>query len=824
MAQLTSLSVDDTGSLTLPSGTIANRPSLSSTVIVQWTNTGTQAVSVTSGSATTTSTSWTCPTGVTSIEVLVVAGGGAGGGYHGGGGGAGGVIYNSAFPVTPATSYTVTVGQGGSAATSSANTGNAGNNSVFATLTAIGGGAGLSQSNAAASRNNGGSGGGAADGGTWLIGGNGTPGQGHQGGAGIGGGNLTAIGYSTCGGGGAGGPGGGSESLYGGFGGPGVCYDISGTPTYYGGGGGGTQLSVGLFSGVTATYGLGGVGGGGVGGYINQANGAAPNAPVRNSASGVNGTGGGGGGFLFNNNGGGAGGSGIVIIRYALATETTQPTGQTRFNTVTNTFENYETANKWKTATVGTNIVTQGLTCHLDAARYGSSTTWSDISGFGNNGTLAGSPTYSSNNGGYFSFNGSSQYVTIGTSVGVSGNVEVSMSAWFYYTGGSTTGSTVMGFGGAGSAGDTFSIFLNNSGAYNIGVAYNGGQNVTSNNNVYQPNVWNHVTVTKVVGNVNATTTIYLNGSVVLQATAPSLTPSFVFNNGVIGSWVQSPGSSNFFTGYISNVSVYSRALTQDEVRQNYNAHAGRFELTSPPEAEISYVTDRLVVDLDMSNPACNPISNPQLQIDVARLVDLASGSLGIIVNGAFPVATPNYRYVRLDGTNDYISMTNPNVYLGNQHSYDFWIYVTSLKDATYQRAYIIDPRGDGADSGCNSYFLWDYVSAGVVNFITGNTGVEVQASGVALSTNAWHHMATTRDGAQWRIYLDGVLLTQGASNLTALTLNNGYRIGSYSAWNSSTAQYHLPGYVAAARIYAKTLTSSEVMINYQAMKNRFGL
>jgi hypothetical protein len=84
--------------------------------------------------------------------------------------------------------------------------------------------------------------------------------------------------------------------------------------------------------------------------------------------------------------------------------------------------------------------------------------------------------------------------------------------------------------------------------------------------------------------------------------------------------------------------------------------------------------------------------------------------------------------------------------------------------------------------------------------------------------------MATTRDGNQWRIYLDGQLLTQGTSNLTALTLNNAYRIGMYSGWGFSTAQYALPGYVGAARIYSKTLTSGEVMTNYQAMKNRFGL
>jgi hypothetical protein len=391
------------------------------------------------------------------------------------------------------------------------------------------------------------------------------------------------------------------------------------------------------------------------------------------------------------------------------------------------------------------------------------------------------------------------------------------MSAWFYYTGGSTTGSTVMGFGGAGSAGDTFSIFLNNSGAYNIGVAYNGGQNVTSNNNVYQPNVWNHVTVTKVIGNINATTTIYLNGSVLLQAVIPSLTPSFVFSNGVIGTWVQSPGSQNFFTGNISNVGVYSRALTPVEVRQNYLAHAGRFELTSPVEDRQSYVTDRLEVDLDISNPSCSAI-------DTDKLVDLSNGSVGTSNNGALTVATSNYKYIKLDGTNDYISMSSPNIYLGTQHSYDFWIYVTGIKDATYQRAYIIDPRGDGGTGGANSYFLWDYVSAGTVNFITGNTGVEVQASGVALSTNTWHHMATTRDGNQWRIYLDGVLLTQGTSNLSAITLNNAYRIGNYAGHDFATAQYAVPGYVGAARIYSKTLTSSEIQINYQAMKNRFGL
>ena len=37
---------------------------------------------------------WTCPTGVTSAEILIVGGGGCGGGQHyAGGGGAGGVVH-----------------------------------------------------------------------------------------------------------------------------------------------------------------------------------------------------------------------------------------------------------------------------------------------------------------------------------------------------------------------------------------------------------------------------------------------------------------------------------------------------------------------------------------------------------------------------------------------------------------------------------------------------------------------------------------------------------------------------------------------------------
>lgn len=229
----------------------------------------------------------------TNAEVLVVAGGGAGTGYGGGGGGAGGVIYNSSFAISLA-DHSVTVGAGGTASATNTAQCNPGENSVFSTLTAIGGGVTVFHGVGGA----GGSGAGGmyvTSGNVPLSGGAGTPGQGNNGGTGGG----KYVNY-VIGGGGGGKGGVGGNAVYngsaGGNGGVGQAYSISGSSRYYAGGGGG---------GGTTTGGTGGNGGGGNGGSSN----------VNGTAATPN-TGGGGGGGGWNAGVGGNGGSGIVIISY----------------------------------------------------------------------------------------------------------------------------------------------------------------------------------------------------------------------------------------------------------------------------------------------------------------------------------------------------------------------------------------------------------------------------------------------------------------------------------------------------------------------------
>jgi hypothetical protein len=220
------------------------------------------------------STTWTVPSETTSISYLIVAGGGGGGGGYdtgGGGGGGGGMVLTGTQSVTSSNTYTITVGSGGAASTNTypittnETDGGVGGNSSFESIIALGGDGGKR------SRfQTGGSGlGGAAQNSnvTSARGGNG----GGSNGGGGGGGGATASGNNKSG-------------------------------TTPGNGGAGLASSI---SGVSVTYGAGGLGA--TGNFF--ATGASGTA---NTGNGGNGGGAASGGARN----GGAGGSGIVIITY----------------------------------------------------------------------------------------------------------------------------------------------------------------------------------------------------------------------------------------------------------------------------------------------------------------------------------------------------------------------------------------------------------------------------------------------------------------------------------------------------------------------------
>jgi len=176
----------------------------------------------------TSSGTFSVPTGVTSVQVLVVAGGGGGGGinpgggsngYFNGGGGAGGLVFHPAYPVTPGGTVSVTVGDGGTGPGGGCRGGN-GQPSVFGTITAQGGGGGGGSGQPANCGGSGGGGGGNT--------GSGAGGNGQQGPSGGGTGYGNNGGTGASGGSGAGGGGGAGTA-----GTPGACGSNGGDGRYY---------------------------------------------------------------------------------------------------------------------------------------------------------------------------------------------------------------------------------------------------------------------------------------------------------------------------------------------------------------------------------------------------------------------------------------------------------------------------------------------------------------------------------------------------------------------------------------------------------------
>ena len=280
-------------------------------------------------------------------DFLIVAGGGSGGVHNAGGGGAGGLrtSYGSNsgggssaetnLGLTSGTTYTITVGAGGSAVTTDATAGNSGSNSSISgsgltTITSIGGGGGC----ASEGSNPGLSGGSGGGGSSSVSAGSGTANQGFDGGTG-------SSSSNTGGGGGAGAIGqGGVGGSNGGAGGSGLQVNIDGNNYYWSGGGGGCAYGFPAGSGGTGGGGGGsggnnGPGGSGGGSALNSgSSGGSSSSGGESAGNGGTNTGSGGGGKSRPPSGSsGAGGSGIVILRLPTADYTATYTGSPSVST-----------------------------------------------------------------------------------------------------------------------------------------------------------------------------------------------------------------------------------------------------------------------------------------------------------------------------------------------------------------------------------------------------------------------------------------------------------------------------------------------------------
>jgi hypothetical protein len=254
-------------------------------------------------------------------------------------------------------------------------------------------------------------------------------------------------------------------------------------------------------------------------------------------------------------------------------------------------------------ATGTTQTITNGLIFYVDAANTksypGSGTNTTNLGRNTSTASLVNGVAYNSSYGGSFFFDGTNDYISCGdTNFQLAGN-SFSLEVSFYHDGNDKTNAPILVKRNTGSPFNQFSFSISNGNLYTGGTgkvltmflrpddsANSGPPDPKDRGCAYTlPSAG----VYHVIGvNDSASARLFVNG-VLVATTTSSQTP----NNFTISGYdfrIGNNNASSYYTGSLQFAKIYNRALSSDEVLQNYESTRERFNLRGiaiDPEASL---------------------------------------------------------------------------------------------------------------------------------------------------------------------------------------------------------------------------------------------
>jgi len=221
------------------------------------------------------------------------------------------------------------------------------------------------------------------------------------------------------------------------------------------------------------------------------------------------------------------------------------------------------------------NIITSGLSIHLDAGFAGSypttASTWYDVSGNNNSGSLVNNPIYNAAASGSLIFDGTNTYANLPSQTAIFSNSSFTISLWVYPGSIGVEDNSGMVFSsiGPGPNYNNKAVLIRLEYISTIRFAFYNDDLTTTG---WVPNTWQNIVCT--YNYTTDTSSIYLNG--VLKTTGAN---GPCTETGTMTTKIANWFDQEYYLGNISLCSVYNRSLSQTEITQNYNAVKGRFGL-----------------------------------------------------------------------------------------------------------------------------------------------------------------------------------------------------------------------------------------------------
>ena len=235
-------------------------------------------------------------------------------------------------------------------------------------------------------------------------------------------------------------------------------------------------------------------------------------------------------------------------------------------------------------------------------------------------------------------------------------------------------------------------------------------------------------------------------------------------------------------------------------------------------------VTDGLVFYVDAGNDNSYPGSG-------TTWTDLINGFGGTLTNGSSYIAN-NGGFIDFDGSNDYVTTNYSSLFsdINGGMSINFWIKTTATA-----RQSVLGAFNDGFTTGGRVYLnsdnngQSDTSSGKIAWWCRDNSNDKLTfTSDSNVRDGSWHNVAITISGtssSDVKVYQDSVSKTVSIgtsdfdkTNVSALT----HYVWLGAENNRGSVNQPFDGSLACVSFYSKVLSASEVLQNYNALKNRF--
>ncbi|PIZ46504.1 hypothetical protein COY32_03180, partial [candidate division WWE3 bacterium CG_4_10_14_0_2_um_filter_41_14] len=428
--------------------------------------------------------------------------------------------------------------------------------------------------------------------------------------------------------------------------------------------------------------------------------------------------------------------------------------------------------------------------------------------GFGGsayNATLASStnnPTWSNGkNGKALVFDGNNDYATINTNLPTL--TEGSISMWAKRT--AYTGTYQFLFTDGGSQ-----FEMSWTGTSNLQFYVN---NVSvSTTSAASLNTWYHIVGTfSETGNFQR---IYINGVLANLSTYPG-------DATTAGRYFGSRAGSYPFAGSIDEVKIYNYALTEDEVKIDYNSSSAvSFGTTST-------ASDGVTGDNSAARSYCVPGDTTSCAAPVAEwkmdehsgasIQDTSgNGNTGTITGATWKGSADckEGSCLSFNGTSDFVNM--PVISLSSSAmSISAWVKPVDISTNSYYEIY----RQQGA--GGLSWVLsfqdnGTILSFGLRTSVGGYTELDIPITAGNYTDGSWHYIEAVYDGTTKKIYKDGVPYSTSESKTGSILVPSTYAcIGASPGSGSSCAAEFFNGQIDKVTIYDYARTPAQIAYDY---------